>query len=77
MTDIVKNGTTSPPPQKKKKKERKKERNRVDCGRFEKKILKIYKRFKRTLFNEIKQDRKQIFERILFLKATSNTKTNK
>ena len=29
------------------------------------------------LFNQTKQDRMQIFEGILFFKATNNTKTNK
>ena len=38
---------------------------------------KTHKGLNRTLFNQTKQDRLEIFERILFLKATNNTKTNK
>ena len=37
----------------------------------------MYKRLNRTLFNETKQDRMQIFKAILFFKAMNNTKTNK
>ena len=34
---------------------------------------KTHKRFNRTLFNQTKQDRMQIFEGILFFKATNNS----
>ena len=37
---------------------------------------KTHRRLKRTLFNRTKQDRKRIFEQILFFKAIYNTKTN-
>ena len=40
-------------------------------------VSKSHKRLKRTLINQIKQDRVRVFEEILFLKATNDTKTNK
>ena len=42
-----------------------------------KKDPKTHKRIKRMLFNQAKQDRKQIFKEMLFFKAINNTKTNK
>ena len=37
---------------------------------------KAHKRLSRTLFDETKQDRMQIFEGILFFKTTNNTNTD-
>ena len=45
--------------------------NRVDCRRSERKKSKTHKRLNRTLFNQTKQDRMQIFEGILLFKATN------